>query len=263
MEENLNEHEPKPGLPEALHPEIGNGTLWLSNPHHLALSSIDPLSPLDSLLLDQTARQTIIQKWSDRLNPNRKSEDSTTDNLTVVVPSLDPELKTQKPKRKDKKLLASNRAEDPLPDWIENTGSDLLNQDTAPSNDLTEIIETDQASTPKEGKRIRKAVKKAEKEVKRHESRVKFQPDPFTESNLSPYTQWLKSLRGSEYVHPYEDDFGLTQSSVSSQDGISETFADLLVLQGYKEQAIDMYKLLMAKYPEKSSFFAAKIEALK
>ncbi len=45
-------------------------------------------------------------------------------------------------------------------------------------------------------------------------------------------------------------------------EGISETFADLLAAQGYKEQAIEMYIKLMEKYPEKSGFFAAKIEAL-
>ena len=62
-----------------------------------------------------------------------------------------------------------------------------------------------------------------------------------------------------EYVHPYEDDYALAQH----REGISETLADLLAAQGYREQAMDMYSELMARYPEKSSFFAAKIEALK
>jgi hypothetical protein len=70
-------------------------------------------------------------------------------------------------------------------------------------------------------------------------------------------------LRGSEYVHPYGDDFALEHLSGPGKAGISETFAELLAAQGYKEQARAMYRDLMAEYPEKSSFFAAKIEALK
>ena len=63
-------------------------------------------------------------------------------------------------------------------------------------------------------------------------------------------------------MHPYEDDFAFDQGTGPGKEGISETFADLLAAQGYKEQAMEMYLKLMEKYPEKSGFFAAKIEAL-
>lgn len=79
---------------------------------------------------------------------------------------------------------------------------------------------------------------------------------------LSAFTQWLKALGGAEYVHPYEDDFALHPEKGSLKEVISETYADLLATQGYKERAVEMYRKLMEKYPEKSSFFAAKIEAL-
>lgn len=72
----------------------------------------------------------------------------------------------------------------------------------------------------------------------------------------------MKGLRGSEYVHPYGDDFAIHQSLGEGGEGVSETFADLLASQGYKEQAIAMYTKLIEKFPEKSRFFAAKIEAL-
>ena len=74
--------------------------------------------------------------------------------------------------------------------------------------------------------------------------------------------QWLKGLKGSEYVHPYDDDFAFVQSTGPAKEGISETFAELLASQGYKEQALEMYRKLMEKYPEKSGFFAAKLKAL-
>jgi hypothetical protein len=82
------------------------------------------------------------------------------------------------------------------------------------------------------------------------------------ESSLSPFTVWVKGLLGSEYVHPYEADYAIEKGAEPGDEGISETFADLLAAQGYKDQAITMYTKLIEKFPEKSSFFAAKIKAL-
>lgn len=44
---------------------------------------------------------------------------------------------------------------------------------------------------------------------------------------------------------------------------VSETYASLLVRQGKKEKAIEIYRQLSLKYPEKSAYFAARIEELK
>lgn len=49
---------------------------------------------------------------------------------------------------------------------------------------------------------------------------------------------------------------------VLSDDIFSETLADLLASQGHFRQAIQMYEKMRLIYPEKSRFFAAKIEEL-
>jgi len=54
------------------------------------------------------------------------------------------------------------------------------------------------------------------------------------------------------------------EESVKKRDIIiSETLADLLAAQGYEKRAKKMYKHLGLIFPEKSSFFAAKIKKLK
>lgn len=49
---------------------------------------------------------------------------------------------------------------------------------------------------------------------------------------------------------------------VLSDNIFSETLADLLASQGHKKQAVHMYEKMRLIYPEKSRFFAAKIEEL-
>jgi hypothetical protein len=56
----------------------------------------------------------------------------------------------------------------------------------------------------------------------------------------------------------------LSQSSTDfGEDLISENLAQILAKQGKKEKAIDIYKKLIWKYPQKKSYFAALIEDLK
>ncbi len=52
-------------------------------------------------------------------------------------------------------------------------------------------------------------------------------------------------------------------SLVKSDDMISETLADMLAAQGSNEKAIEMYERLGLIFPEKSDYFAAKIEKLR
>lgn len=53
------------------------------------------------------------------------------------------------------------------------------------------------------------------------------------------------------------------QSVAEDFDIASETLAAVLEAQGHTQKAIAMYERLMLKYPEKSTFFAAKIDELK
>ena len=56
----------------------------------------------------------------------------------------------------------------------------------------------------------------------------------------------------------------IVHKSVTDNEGIaSETLADLLARQGAVDRATKMYERLMLIFPEKSAYFAAKIEQLK
>ena len=53
------------------------------------------------------------------------------------------------------------------------------------------------------------------------------------------------------------------KSVKENEDIISETLAELLAKQGSRKKAIQMYERLSLIFPEKSTFFAEKIEKLK
>ena len=91
---------------------------------------------------------------------------------------------------------------------------------------------------------------------------------------LDPFTVWINSIDG---VVLKEGEVGQKTKKAkkkkkkekhldSFQDKpeiASEQLADLLVNQGHMQQAIAMYERLSLKYPEKSTFFAGKIDIIK
>ncbi|HSF89562.1 MAG TPA: hypothetical protein VLA46_09110 [Saprospiraceae bacterium] len=259
MEQNKPNIKPAPALPEALHPEIGNGVAWAGQLHEQLLRSPDPSKQLDPLLIldhlqlkedlqpDDTTGAAHINLPS---SPEATHEIETPDhaNITKVnlgesseQPVVDTNPDIPKARKKAKSRKEGKAKLEEHTDWMEDT--------------------QEEEKSPKAGKLVRKAaksIKRQEKEQIKAQEMKSTQPD----LELSPFTRWLKGFAGSDYVHPYEDDFAFGQGPGSGGEGISETFADLLASQGYKEQAIEMYIKLMEKYPEKSGFFAAKIEAL-
>ncbi len=62
----------------------------------------------------------------------------------------------------------------------------------------------------------------------------------------------------------YQAEADLAKHSVEeSFDIVSETMAELYLKQGYKSKAVKIYKKLILIYPEKSTYFAARISKLK
>jgi hypothetical protein len=91
-------------------------------------------------------------------------------------------------------------------------------------------------------------------------------------SGLSTYTQWLMSLndpdfhikkeRADEKARKRKIESDVMKSVQKSEEIISESLAVILAVQGHRDDAKKMYTQLMHKFPEKSSYFAAKIENL-
>ncbi len=87
---------------------------------------------------------------------------------------------------------------------------------------------------------------------------------------VKTFTQWLRSMKKIYVEEKKELDTNLekavvTMASESNQltEVITETMADVLIKQGKLSQAIDLYRKLSLLYPEKSVYFASRIDELK
>lgn len=77
----------------------------------------------------------------------------------------------------------------------------------------------------------------------------------FDDAEESEFTQWLSGLKSIDTDREDDTDIQLREKALAST-----ALAELLVSQGHYARAIEMYKVLMLKNPQKSSFFAAQIE---
>jgi hypothetical protein len=262
MAEPTKKKEIIPGLEEALHPEIGNEAGWTSDAHELNLRMADPLKSLDQHLLDENDTSHLVREWGNG-GTDRSFEEP--------VPKKQVPLPVQETKQ-DEEPTAEPKSKSPYPGpekTEEGSSKEIteVNVD-APNTGKSTKKEKRKKEKPayKIGKRIRKVARKLQEEEENKQkgaARKKTEAkSPPAETHLSPFTSWLKGLAGSDYVHPYEEDYAIHQGTGQEGEGISETFADLLAAQGYTDRAIAMYTQLMEKFPEKSRFFAAKIKAL-
>ncbi len=87
---------------------------------------------------------------------------------------------------------------------------------------------------------------------------------------LKTFTQWLKSMKKIYVEEQKELDVASEKEVVDratysnrSEEIVTETMANVLVQQGKTAKAIELYGKLILLHPEKSGYFAAKIDELK
>ena len=98
----------------------------------------------------------------------------------------------------------------------------------------------------------------------------KLPQDKFTKQ-LRSFTAWLKVLKqmenqqmNPEYAEDQEQMIAvIAEKANKAQDVITESMAEIWEKQGHKRKAIDIYSKLSFIFPEKSVYFASKIEQLK
>jgi len=90
-------------------------------------------------------------------------------------------------------------------------------------------------------------------------------------SQVKKFTDWLKQMK---HLKPVTEDLGtdpevenmiqgIAKTSNETKEIVTETMAEVLIKQGKTDKAIQLYIKLSFLNPDKSAYFAAKIEQLK
>jgi hypothetical protein len=87
---------------------------------------------------------------------------------------------------------------------------------------------------------------------------------------VKSFTQWLRSMK-KIYVEEQKELGAIEEKEVQSiaiesnqqTEVVTETMAEVLAKQGKKAQALDLYRKLSLLHPEKSVYFASRIDELK
>jgi hypothetical protein len=179
---------------------------------------------------------------------------------------------------------------------VSETKSDLAEEEMISNNEVLVKRSASSEESTKPEKQIAKQVdtiknntldkksarnKKTSKTNKESSSRAKLKKPRMTElSEPDDFYAWLEQMNP---IHPgspkmikgnkkalkpvkrkvSEAQQKVNKSLVLSDEIVSETLAKLLVRQGHKEKAIEMYEKLILKYPEKVATFAAALQKLK
>jgi len=88
---------------------------------------------------------------------------------------------------------------------------------------------------------------------------------------MKSFTDWLKTMRklpqkNREIIPDIAAEHqvqAIAAHSIEGKEVVTETMAEVLAKQGMREKAVDMYRKLSLLEPDKSAYFATKIEQLK
>lgn len=93
--------------------------------------------------------------------------------------------------------------------------------------------------------------------------------DPLSQQ-VKSFTQWLRTMKKIYVEEETNLAPGIENEVILKADGsnanaevITEAMAEVLVKQGKTQQAIDIYSKLSLRHPEKSHYFATRIETIK
>ena len=96
---------------------------------------------------------------------------------------------------------------------------------------------------------------------------LKKAPKDALTNKLLSFTEWLRQVKQSEKsteVSQMEKKVSEDAShSVRREEVVTEAMAEVLLRQGHREQAIQLFTKLSFQIPEKSSYFAGRIEQIK
>lgn len=230
--------------------------------HYLKATEIGipSINELKGLLIDPVKETNTLSEHN--INSAYSSQKSSSETLDDNM--LSEELKI-KPEELQETILQDNIEKGPEANVISHPTINLHSEDSHEVMTESSLVKTDDIIENKDFQQAEKT-KKPRKKTKKDKYKLK------EFNGISEYSKWLLSFKSSDIdrrikkEQKNEKKRALEESankSIKKRTGIiSDSLADLLASQGHFDESKKMYEQLMLKYPEKSSYFAAKINQI-
>ncbi len=221
---------------------------------------IPSINELRGLLIDPVKETNILSEHD--TNSAYSSQKSASEILDDIM--LSEALKI-KPEEQQETILQDNIEKGLETNEISPPTINLHSEDSHEVMTESSLVKTDNTIENKDFQQPEKT-KKPRKKTKKDKYKLK------EFNGISEYSKWLLSFKSSDIdrrikkEQKNEKKRALEESankSIIKRTGIiSDSLADLLASQGHFDESKKMYEQLMLKYPEKSSYFAAKINQI-
>lgn len=254
-------------------------TTWLKEPHQLQelsksvlqqlkeaypyfniaqylnyLSHYSDLEQIQEVLQPYPVNKVLLQQWvNSKLNPML-----TEDKGVVVTIAEDIE-------GVDKLSDATEEVPLPIGDYFSQQGIEVPN-DMPFINGLKTTVEKDEKDLLSDDEKSLMVVMSFSDWLSHISKKVAKEKEE-AEAQKALKSMWqqqkLAALLNDDEDEIPEQVFEMAVNSITqTEEPVNETFANIYVKQGKVDKAIDIYKKLVLIYPEKSVYFAAKIENL-
>lgn|GEM_PF-1258146 len=232
--------------------------------NHLPDSFFDELfKEMEALKAEKENYQRTLEKFEAKKSEDTKPKTKTTSKKATATKTSTTKKSTTKPKASSTKKASTTKKSTDVKTTAKKTSA-AKPKESAKKTSSTKAKKTAKATAKKPKKDEQDIIEEitSRKELKINDAHKKEQLS-IINNFIEKEPVLTKRINPDNQTNKQEAEDLSASSTNLSDDVVSETLAKLMIKQGRKQKAIDIYKKLIWKFPQKKTYFVEIIDELK